>query len=251
MLRPGVGGPAHLALTVDIKAKLMRSRSMLETICEGTNPNQARFSPQEQARIKRQWIGESIIATYDKKIYHVKDLLFDNSPASLPIEGLGMSHADYFVKRKGLDIQYPNVKLMVAVEGRRDSTIFIPPELVCGVEIEPFVKQQLPMLTSYKPKVRNDAINEIKRFLVPGAQKTKGKGGLLPALGIILKEDRLAVKAETAPLPQIMAAGIKVSYSAAVACCSFDGTASVLCRRPSSSGWSGFVPSCLSSDGAL
>jgi len=216
MLRPGVGGPAHLALTVDIKAKLMRSKSMLETICRDVNPSQARFNPRDQAEIKRQWIGESIIATYDKKIYHVKDLIFDNSPASLPIEGLGMSHADYFNKRKGLDLQYPDVKLMVAVEGRRDSTIFIPPELVCGTEIEPFVKQQLPMLTSYKPKVRNDAIDEVKRYLIPGAQKTKGKGGgLLPALGIILKEDRLSVKAETAPLPQIVAAGIKIPASKA------------------------------------
>ena len=216
MLRPGEGRPAHLALTVDIKAKLMRSRSMLESICGDTNPSQARFRPTDEAQIKRQWIGESIIATYDKKIYHVKDIIFSDSPASLPVEGLNMSHADYFKKRKGLDLQYADVKMMIAVEGRNDSTIFIPPELVCGTEIEPFVKQQLPMLTSYKPKVRSDAINEVKRYLVPGGQKTKGKGGgLLPALGIILKEDRLNVKAITVPLPQIMAAGITVPASKA------------------------------------
>lgn len=154
--------------------------------------------------------SESIIATYDKKIYHVKDLIFDQSPASMPIGGLDISHAEYFTKRKGLPLKYGNVKIMVAVEGRRDSTIFIPPELVCGVEIEPFVKQQLPMLTSYKPKIRNESIDMVKRYLIPGAQKTKSKGGLLPALGIVLKDERLTVKAETALVPQIMAAGIKI-----------------------------------------
>jgi hypothetical protein len=49
----------------------------------------------------------------------------------MPIEGLCMSHADYYFKqRKCIDLTYPDVKLMVAFEGRRNSTIFVPPELV-------------------------------------------------------------------------------------------------------------------------
>jgi hypothetical protein len=198
-----------LALTVDIKAKLMRSKSLLDTIADG-DPRRMRLDPQMQKQMKRQWIGESIIAIYDKKIYHVTDLIFEQSPASLPIEGLGISHADYFSQRKGIDLTYPDVRLMVAVEGRRKSTIFIPPELVCGTEIDAQLKRELPMLTSYKPKVRSTAIDEIRRYLIPGAQKTKEAGGLLPALGIVLEDKRLAVKAETLPIPLIMAAGIQI-----------------------------------------
>ena len=46
MLRPGAGELAHLALTVDIKTKLMRSKSLLDTIADGNanfkvNPNEA------------------------------------------------------------------------------------------------------------------------------------------------------------------------------------------------------------------
>jgi hypothetical protein len=170
-----------------------------------------RLDPQKQQQMKRQWIGESIIAIYDKKMYHVTDLIFDKSPASMPVEGLGMSHADYFKKRKGIDLTYPDVKLMVAVEGRRKSTIFVPPELVCGTELDINLKRELPMLTSFKPNVRSKAIDEIRRYLIPGAQKTKGVGGgLLPALGIILKDSRLSVKTETLSMPQIMAAGIQI-----------------------------------------
>jgi hypothetical protein len=210
MLRPGAGGPAHLALTVDIKAKLMRSKSLLDMIADG-DPRRMLLDQQRQNQMKRQWIGESIIAIYDKKIYHVTDLIFDQSPNSMPIEGLNMSHADYFKQRKGIDLTYPDVKLMVAIEGRRKSTVFLPPELVCGTEIDMQLKRELPMLTSYKPKVRSASIDEIRRYLIPGAQKTKGPGGgLLPALGIVLKDDRLAVKAETLSIPEIVAAGIRI-----------------------------------------
>ena len=209
MLRPGAGGLAHLALTVDSKAKLMRSKSLSDTIPDG-DPRRMRLDQQMQKQMKRQLIGESIIAIYDKKIYHVTDLIFEQSPVLLPIEGLGISHADYFKERKGIDLTYPDVRLMAAVEGRRKSTIFIPPELVCGTEIDAQLKRELPTLTSYKPKVRSTAIDEIRRYLVPEAQKTKEAGGLLPALRIVLKDDRLAVKAETLPIPLIMAARIQI-----------------------------------------
>jgi aubergine-like protein len=199
-----------LALTVDIKAKVMRSKSLLEVLADG-DPRRMRIDPQMQQQMKRQWIGETVIAMYDKKFYHVTDLIFDQSPASMPVGGLGMSHADYFKQRKGIDLTYPDVKVMVAVEGRRKSTIYVPPELVCGTDLDIHLKRELPMLTSFTPKVRSSSIDEIRRYLIPGAQKTKGAGGgLLPALGIILKDDRLAVKAETLLMPQIMAAGIQI-----------------------------------------
>ena len=43
-----------------------------------------------------------------------------------------------------------------------------------------------------------------------GAQKTKGAGGLLPALGIVLRDDRLKARATVLPLPIMMAGGIEI-----------------------------------------
>ena len=44
-------------------------------------------------------------------------------------------------------------------------------------------------------------------------QKSKGMGGLLPALGIQLADGRLSAKAEVLPLPMLKAAGIEVPKS--------------------------------------
>ena len=68
----------------------------------------------------------------------------------------------------------------------------------------------LPTIASYKPEERNEAIDKIKAFLTPGAQKTKNAGGLLPACGIIMRNDRLQAKATVMPVPMLMAAGVQV-----------------------------------------
>ena len=129
----------------------------------------------------------------------------------MPIPNLGISHAEYFKKRKNITLQYPNAPPLVAVLGRNNSKIYLPAEVVCGNELEPRLKQRLPMIASFKPAERHAAIEEMKRFLQPNAQKTKGKGGgLLPALGIILQEKRFTVPVEVLPLPQIVVAGMRV-----------------------------------------
>ena len=64
------------------------------------------------------------------------------------------------------------------------------------------------MIASFKPDERNKAIEDIKRNLIPGAQKTRGTGGnLLPSLGIVLSDQRLTVPIDTIPLPMMIAAG--------------------------------------------
>jgi hypothetical protein len=99
---------------------------------------------------------------------------------------------------------------MVEVPGRCDSKIFLPPELVMGNELDPRVREQLPQIASFNPKERDEAIDMIKSFLVPGAQKTKNAGGLLPSTGIILHTKRLSVKAEVYDIPQLVAARIPI-----------------------------------------
>jgi len=184
----------------------------LHNLCgERGDPKNARFDSQTISRAKRQWKSEIVICTYDKRCYSIIDLDFDKTPANFPVEGLGMSHADYFKNKKKINLSYPNTPPMVAVLGRSNSTIYLPPELVCVNELDPFVKQQLPLIASFKPPERHAAIEEMKRYLTPGSQKTRGVGGgLLPAVGIVLEDQRIKVQVEVLPLPIIKAAGMQI-----------------------------------------
>lgn len=210
-LHKPTGQPISLSLTVDLRAKVIRTRSLLDTLCQDKDPNSYRFDDRGIQQAKRMYKGEVVICTYDKRCYSVIDIDFKNSPASLPIEGQNISHADYFMKKKGIPLKYPNAKPIIAVLGRNNSKIFLPAELVCVNELDNFVKQQLPLIASFKPPERHAAIEEMKRYLVPGAQKTKGSGGgLLPALGIVLGDKRIKVAVEVLPLPLIKAAGVTI-----------------------------------------
>lgn len=73
---------------------------------------------------------------------------------------------------------------------------------------------KLPEIASFLPHEKHDAIHEIKRYLIPGGQKTKGEGGgLLPALGIVLKEEAFKLPAKVLPAPVITAAGLQIKNS--------------------------------------
>jgi len=205
------GKNMSLTLTVDLRAKVIRTRNLLNQICDDKDPNKIKFSQQDKQRALRTFKGEVVICTYDKRCYSVVDLDFDHSPATLPVEGLGISHAEYFTKRKKIALAFPNAKPIVAVLGRNNSTIHLPAELVCFNELDPFVKQQLPTIASFKPPERHEAIEEMKRYLTPGAQKTKGAGGgLLPAIGLVLSDERVKCQVEVLPLPLIKAAGLEI-----------------------------------------
>jgi len=86
----------QLTLTVDLCAKILRTKSLLDAIHNGKNPNN-NLSPSQQNQARR---------------------------------------AEYFEKKKGMKLKYPNAKPLVAVLGRNKSTIYLPAELVCGNEIE-------------------------------------------------------------------------------------------------------------------
>lgn len=216
MHRPQIGGAkkeanVSLTLTVDLRAKIMRTKSVLDALCEGKDPNNFTFDADRKNRALKQWRDEIVICIYDKKCYSVINLLFDHSPATMPVAGLGISHAQYFEEKKGIVLRYPNIRPVLAVLGRHNSTIYLPAELVCGNELEPKLKMQLPSISSFTPMQRHQAIEEMKRFLKPGAQKTKGVGGgLLPALGIVLGEERMTVPVRVMALPTIIAAGVRV-----------------------------------------
>ena len=206
--------PSYLGLTVDLRAKILRNTSLLDVMSNGNSPEKKKYSPKEMQDFKRQFCNEVVIAMYDKKCYSVKDLHFDKSPASLPIPGKNISHAEYFAQRKGIHLRFPNATPMIEVLGRNDSSIYLPAELVCANELEPHLKSKLPMIASWTPDVRHAAIEEIRRYLIPGEQKSRGGGDLLPALGFTLKDSRVRVGVTKLPLPVMSAAGVKIPASA-------------------------------------
>eukprot|EP00804_Cyclotella_cryptica_P022927 CCRYP_018744-RA/>CCRYP_018744-RA protein AED:0.29 eAED:0.29 QI:71/1/1/1/1/0.85/7/1036/740 len=206
--------PCSLGLTVDLRAKVMRTTSLLEVMSGDTHPEKKRYDDREKKDFKRQWCNEVVIATYDKRCYSVKDLLFDKSPATLPVSDKGMSHAEYFAQRKGITLKYPKAVPMVEVLGRNDSSIFLPAEIVCANELDVQLKAKLPTIASFTPDVRHKAIEEIRRFVTPGAQKSKGGKDLLPALGFVLSDQRIRVRVTKLPLPVMTAAGVRIPESA-------------------------------------
>lgn len=99
---------------------------------------------------------------------------------------------------------------MIVVQGRQNKPIYLPPEFVSSTELDPRVREMLPLIASYEPSKRYSALEKVKEFLRPGAQRTRGREGLLPALGIILKEEKHFVAANVLRVPELIAAGVPI-----------------------------------------
>ena len=52
---------------IDLRAKLLRSQSLLDALFDGKDPNSYTLSRQEQDRAKRDWTGQTVIYKIDKK----------------------------------------------------------------------------------------------------------------------------------------------------------------------------------------
>lgn len=192
---------ANLRLTVDLRAKIMRTVTLYDLL---KNVPQNR-----QAAEKRKWIGERVMYNREKRGYDLVDLDFAHTPRTLPIPGKDISHLQYFT-RKGIHLSYPDAAPMVVLKGRKNQNIFLPPELVSSTELEQSVREMLPQIASYSPDKRHDALQKMKEFLKPGAQSTRRQEGLLPALGIVLKEGRDLVRARILRVPEMIAAGVPI-----------------------------------------
>ena len=57
---------ARLMLTVDLRAKIMRTKNLLDVLYN-IQPTDQKWSNQNQQRAKRQWIGERVMYTREKK----------------------------------------------------------------------------------------------------------------------------------------------------------------------------------------
>ena len=213
--------PAVLLLSVDLKAKVLRTSSVLDEIYAGRgDPNSYTLSPAEQEGAKNYWIGKTIIYKLDKKTYTIQDLLFDQSADSLPVESKNMSHAEYFKDRKKYHLQYPNARPMITVLNPRNQKIFLPAEVACGDELDPHVRAQLPKIASFSPQERQQAVQDVfSKFLKPSnVDKTIAGIGLLAACSIELVPDRtddtkamtLKTTATVMSIPELICNGVPV-----------------------------------------
>lgn len=71
----------------------------------------------------------------------------------------------------------------------------------------------LTLLLHFYSEERHQAIEEIRKYLIPGAKSKSGKD-LLPALGFVLNDSKVRVGVKKLPLPVITAAGVRVPESA-------------------------------------
>lgn len=93
---------------------------------------------------------------------------------------------------------------MVAVLGRRNKTIFRPPELVVGKDSDPQVCELQALVHQFETQ-------PCRRFeTIPGAQTTKTPGGLLPSVGIIHEGKQWRASASVMPTTHLIVAGVKV-----------------------------------------
>lgn len=203
----------QLALTVDVRARLQRSKSLLDMIRED-NRNNDDYSRDAMERLKRRYCGQTVIYTIDKRCFDIVDLDFGQSARSLPVSGLNMNHAEYFESKKKITLQYPDARPLCVVIGRDNKNMHLPAELVCCNELDASVRAELPKIASFTPDVRHDAIDEIRKFLVPGGHRSKDMGGgLLPSVGIVVHDERIRVPVTMIPFPLIQAAGHTIPES--------------------------------------
>jgi hypothetical protein len=149
---------ARLALTCDLRAKVIRTQTVWDAIYAKHEKGQP-FSKYEQRQLENEWIGQVVIYVNDKKCkctcvpllllvhvrlltdlqfavvlqpgYTVTGLKFDQSPDSLPIPDKGISHTQYFAS-KGIKLEHSQYPPLIEVEGRRKQSIYLPAEMVCG-----------------------------------------------------------------------------------------------------------------------
>ena len=164
--RDGNAEKVTLYLNCVMKSRVIRNVPLLEQFHRLKNQDKRNFE---------QFIGQQVVTVYDKKIYVVHRLDFENSANTLMVKGLNMSHTDYFKTKKHISLQSPDARPMIVCRGRHKQDIYFPPELVCSAELDNRVRQQLPKLCSFTPTAYSEGCDDtVKRFLIPGEQKSKG-----------------------------------------------------------------------------
>jgi hypothetical protein len=177
-------GPGYLAITIDIKAKIVRKESLLVTLnkqrgIEEGGDYTCVWTPTE-IDAAQNYIGSVVLYSRDQKSYAVIELDFVNTWDTLMIPRTDQSHSQYFDK-KGIKLTHQGCKPILVVRGRRGSVIYFPPELASLKELPPEVREHLPHIGSFLPLVRNQAVDNLVGFLKKRNRDDDGSNLLLEA----------------------------------------------------------------------
>ena len=85
------------------------------------------FNDRDQ-RAANEWIGNVVIYKLVKNCYPLVALRFDHSAQTIPVEGLNITHVEYFRDRKKINLEYPYRKcshLVKALLIYKNITLFI------------------------------------------------------------------------------------------------------------------------------
>jgi len=142
----------EIILTADVKAKVIRTKSCLDSLFDALRTNNVdATSPAQRNEVKRQFEGKTVINKKDKRTYIVDNVDFEMSPNERPIPNLpGVTHTQYFEKKQTI-LQYGHVKIMLECRSR-DNPIFLPPELVSLNDLSDDTKRNMPKIASLKPE---------------------------------------------------------------------------------------------------
>jgi Piwi domain len=199
-------GPGYLAITIDIKAKIVRKDSLLVTLNKQRGIQEGgdytREWTREEIKAAQNYTGSVVLYSRDRKTYTVIQLDFDHTWDTLMIPGTDQSHSQYFAN-KGIKLAHPGCKPILVVRGRRGSEIYFPPELASLNELPPEDRDRLPQIASFLPNVRNQAVDNLVAFLKK--READDDSNLLLAAGFRLG-DRKTVAGHVLPPPDIEAA---------------------------------------------
>lgn len=199
-------GDGYLAVTIDLKAKIVRKDSLLVTlnkqrgIQEGGDYTRE-WTSQEIAAAQN-FIGSVVLYSRDRKTYTVMRMDFDHTWDTLMIPGTNMSHTQYFTNQS-ITLEHKLAKPILVVRGRRGAEIYFPPEMASLNELPPEDRDRLPQIASFLPSVRNVAVDSLVSFLKK--RGVEDDDNLLTAAGFRVGE-RKTVKAHVLPRPDIEAA---------------------------------------------
>jgi aubergine-like protein len=115
-------------LTIDLVHKVCTNRSVLDVMGQIKN----KFSHDYEMKIKENFVGSSVMTTYNREIYRVDDIDFKKNPEyTFECRKLkkAISFAEYYKDKYDVTIRVMNQPLLKHVDRRTQKEIFLIPEL--------------------------------------------------------------------------------------------------------------------------
>ncbi len=96
------------------------------------------YKMKDDQRIKEEYIGKSVMTTYNHRIYTISDICFNMDPSHtfhVQSKGQDVSYAEYLKEQYGVKIHYPDQPMIKCHIKRTNQDIFLVPEVCVGTGI--------------------------------------------------------------------------------------------------------------------